>query len=102
MSEGSSAEIRAPARPTDLPGKKRGPRGKVVIFGLWCKGCRLCVEFCPTGVLGLNEAYHPIVVHPEKCTACHWCDTHCPDLAIVVTPSEGERRASGNVMGRDA
>jgi formate hydrogenlyase subunit 6/NADH:ubiquinone oxidoreductase subunit I len=21
---------------------------------------------------------------PENCTACHWCDTHCPDLAIVV------------------
>ena len=20
----------------------------------------------------------------EKCTACHWCDTHCPDMAITV------------------
>jgi len=66
---------------------KRGPRGKVVIFGMWCKGCGLCVEFCPTGVLAFNEGdERPAVVHPEKCTACHWCDTHCPDLAIIVKP----------------
>ena len=64
--------------------EKRKPRGKVTIFGLWCKGCGLCVEFCPTGVLEFSEDDHPQVVHPELCTACHWCDTHCPDLAIVV------------------
>jgi 2-oxoglutarate ferredoxin oxidoreductase subunit delta len=62
----------------------RGPRGRVVIFGMWCKGCGLCVEFCPTGVLGFTQDGVPVVLHPEKCTACHWCDTHCPDLAIVV------------------
>jgi NAD-dependent dihydropyrimidine dehydrogenase PreA subunit len=27
---------------------------------------------------------HPRVVLPDKCTACHFCDTHCPDLAIVI------------------
>jgi NAD-dependent dihydropyrimidine dehydrogenase PreA subunit len=25
-----------------------------------------------------------VVAHPELCTACDWCYTHCPDLAIVV------------------
>jgi 2-oxoglutarate ferredoxin oxidoreductase subunit delta len=63
---------------------KRGPRGRVVIFGMWCKGCRLCIELCPTKVLALGENEQVIVVKPENCTACHWCDTHCPDLAIVV------------------
>ena len=63
---------------------RRGPRGRVVIFGKWCKGCRLCVEFCPADVLGFNEDEHLVVMKPENCTACHWCDTHCPDLAIVV------------------
>lgn len=63
---------------------KKGPRGQVTIFGTWCKGCGLCVAFCPTGVLALDADDHPIVAHPEKCTACHWCDTHCPDLAIIV------------------
>lgn len=67
------------------PRLKRGPRGRVTIFGMWCKGCRLCVEFCPTGVLAfVEDKEQPSVVHPEKCTACHWCDTHCPDLAISV------------------
>ncbi len=66
------------------PRRKRGPRGQVVIFGTWCKGCGLCVEFCPMKVLALNDDGHPLVVAPEKCTACHWCDTHCPDFAIVV------------------
>jgi 2-oxoglutarate ferredoxin oxidoreductase subunit delta len=63
---------------------RRGPRGQVVIFGTWCKGCGLCVAFCPADVLALNQDGHPVVIAPEKCTACHWCDTHCPDLAIVV------------------
>lgn len=78
-----------PVTVTSQP-KKRIPRGKVVIFGMWCKGCGICVEFCPSGVLALGEDDHPIVVKPENCTACHWCDTHCPDLAIIVKPIEPE------------
>lgn len=82
MSETAVAEpLTAPAQ-APAP-KKRGPRGRVIIFGMWCKGCRLCVEFCPTGVLEFQDD-RPVVVKPESCTACHWCDTHCPDLAIVV------------------
>lgn len=67
---------------------KKGPRGQVVIFGTWCKGCGICVAFCPTGVLALNADDHPVVVQPDQCTACHWCDTHCPDLAIIVKKIE--------------
>ena len=84
MSDILNVEAQTPPAVEGSPKPKRGPRGEVVIFGLWCKGCGLCVEFCPTDVLALNEEDHPVVVHPEKCTACHWCDTHCPDLAIVV------------------
>jgi len=80
-----------PAITEARPAAHKGPRGRVVIFGTWCKGCGLCVEFCPTGVLALDQDSHPIVVAPEKCTACHWCDTHCPDLAIVVQPLEVAR-----------
>ncbi len=93
------AETSSEARPeqaVDVPkvteGKpqaRRGPRGQVVIFGTWCKGCGLCAAFCPTGVLALDAEGHPYVVAADKCTACHWCDTHCPDLAIVVKRTEG-------------
>jgi 2-oxoglutarate ferredoxin oxidoreductase subunit delta len=76
------AVTEATARP------KRGPRGQVIIFGTWCKGCGLCAAFCPAGVLDVDHDGRPFVIAAEKCTACHWCDTHCPDLAIVVKPIE--------------
>ena len=68
------------------PGEnKKEPRGQVFIHGKWCKGCHICVKFCPVAVLEMDASGdHPIVAHPENCTACHFCDTHCPDLAIVV------------------
>ena len=66
------------------------PRGHVTIFGTWCKGCGICIEFCPQGVFEANGQGRPIVVHPEKCTACHWCDTHCPDMAITVRRLDSE------------
>jgi len=73
-----------PSSPPPAPVKK-GPRGEVTIYATWCKGCRICVEFCPPKVLAMDPGEdHPRVVLPEKCTACHFCDTHCPDLAIVV------------------
>jgi 2-oxoglutarate ferredoxin oxidoreductase subunit delta len=76
----------APQTASETRTPKRGPRGIVTIYGKWCKGCGLCVEFCPTGVLALDTNDHPYVAQAEKCSACHWCDTHCPDLAIIVTP----------------
>jgi 2-oxoglutarate ferredoxin oxidoreductase subunit delta len=65
------------------------PRAEVRIFATWCKGCQICIEFCPTHVLAMHpNGTRPIVVALEKCTACHFCDTHCPDLAILVKKIE--------------
>jgi 2-oxoglutarate ferredoxin oxidoreductase subunit delta len=86
---GTTPSADQPAPGTEAPvaaaRPRKGPRGKIVIFGTWCKGCGICVAFCPTKVLSLDADGHPVVSAPEKCTACHFCDTHCPDLAIVVT-----------------
>jgi 2-oxoglutarate ferredoxin oxidoreductase subunit delta len=85
MSDALEANAKPKATDAQTRGRaRRGPRGQVVIFGTWCKGCGLCAAFCPAEVLALDADGHPIVIAPEKCTACHWCDTHCPDLAIVV------------------
>jgi 2-oxoglutarate ferredoxin oxidoreductase subunit delta len=73
-----------PASPVPASPKK-GPRGEVIIYAKWCKGCHICVDFCPPKVLAMDpDEETPRIVAPEKCTACHFCDTHCPDLAIVV------------------
>lgn len=73
---------------TETARKRKGPRGKVIVFGMWCKDCGICVEFCPTGVFAFDADDQLVVAKPENCTACHWCDTHCPDMAIVVKPIE--------------
>ena len=68
---------------------RKGPRAEIRIFATWCKGCQICIEFCPTDVLAMPpNGNHPVVVAREKCTACHFCDTHCPDLAISIKKIE--------------
>jgi len=68
------------------PAKKRKmtPKGRVIVYGKWCKECGLCVAFCPRGVLGRADDGSTIVVNPDACTACRWCELHCPDFAITV------------------
>ena len=61
----------------------------------WCKNCRVCIVFCPTGVYTENELGGPIISSPEKCTNCQLCVIRCPDFAIEVFPnvaaSDGRR-----------
>lgn len=50
----------------------------------WCKGCAICVTFCPKQVLALDARDKAFVAHPEKCNACRVCELRCPDMAIEV------------------
>ena len=50
----------------------------------WCKGCGICVEFCPTRVLALDESDKAAAVRLDDCIACQLCELRCPDLAIRV------------------
>ena len=80
-----TAPPRADSEPR--PPKRHRPRGEVRVFDNWCKGCGLCIEFCPQGVLVLGMDNRPKAIYPEKCTACLWCELHCPDFAIfIATP----------------
>ncbi|MBO4311419.1 MAG: 4Fe-4S binding protein [Desulfovibrionaceae bacterium] len=47
----------------------------------WCKGCGVCVEFCPKKALHLDED-EKAVWTPENCSKCGLCEHYCPDLAI--------------------
>ena len=53
----------------------------------WCKGCGICVEFCPKGVLTLEKQKIKIV-YPEKCIQCGLCEMRCPDYAIWLGEAE--------------
>jgi len=55
-----------------------------IIKRKWCKGCGICVEFCPKNVLQLDESEIAVAKHPDDCICCGLCEMRCPDLAIEV------------------
>ncbi|HDQ72294.1 MAG TPA: 4Fe-4S dicluster domain-containing protein [Chloroflexi bacterium] len=92
MNETTAVNVKGEEAEKSKPkSKQRLPRGRVTLFPNWCKGCELCVTFCPTQVLAQGPNARVIVAHPEKCTACRWCELHCPDFAIFVTDIESEK-----------
>ena len=85
-----------PAVVEDAEGPEpRRVRGHVRVFQNWCKGCGLCIAFCPRQVLTEDAEHHPVVAHPDRCVACHWCAIHCPDFAIVVEIADTNGRGTG-------
>lgn len=64
-------------------------KGKLHINRDWCKGCGICVHFCPTKVLVMSE-FKAVAEFPDKCTACMMCELRCPDFAIEVEIMEAE------------
>ncbi len=64
---------------------------KITINELLCKGCEMCVNACPKGLLALSKTkinakgYHPAeMTDQSKCTGCKSCATMCPDIAITI------------------
>ena len=57
----------------------------------WCKGCGICVHFCPNKVLELDDGDKAFAKRPKDCNCCKVCEFMCPDLAIeVITDQESE------------
>jgi|GEM_PF-1672793 len=81
---GSTRRGRAPILP-----RPPAVRGTVFIRRDHCKGCELCIEFCPKGVLARSKdfnrkGYHyPVVVNGD-CIHCRLCVTVCPEYAIFA------------------
>jgi 2-oxoglutarate ferredoxin oxidoreductase subunit delta len=57
---------------------------ELIINREWCKGCGICVNFCPKNVLELRSEDKAIVARPEDCICCKLCKIRCPDLAIEL------------------
>ena len=55
---------------------------RLEITEAWCKGCDICVKFCPERCLALNESGKVVVKDADACTGCRLCEMLCPDFAI--------------------
>ncbi|WP_291569800.1 4Fe-4S dicluster domain-containing protein [Clostridium sp. UBA4548] len=55
----------------------------------YCKGCDLCIDFCPKKVL---EKQHgkAIIANEEACIKCGICERICPDFAISLRSDKNE------------
>lgn len=49
-----------------------------------CKGCGICVKFCPAKILELTVAGKIKVLSEKECLGCKACEFRCPDYAINV------------------
>jgi len=64
--------------------------GKIAIDDERCKGCDLCVHFCPKEVIEPGKAFNarghrpPHFKNDGTCTGCAICARVCPDVAIEV------------------
>lgn len=64
----------------------------IVLQSQLCKGCELCVTFCPEGILEMGEelntkSYHYPHAKTDKeadCKQCRYCERICPELSIYL------------------
>lgn len=49
----------------------------------WCKGCGICVAFCPKKVLDMKDG-KVFISNLEACIQCGQCELRCPDYAIYL------------------
>ena len=75
------------------------PRGQVYLIPERCKGCEVCVQFCPQDVLCISEDRNekgyliPMVAvgMETKCVNCEFCTLVCPEFAIYTLPWNGNQ-----------
>ena len=65
-------------------------KGSIVISREVCKGCELCISFCPKGVIKLSDKLnaagyqHALYLENGECSGCAVCAIVCPEVAIEV------------------
>jgi len=98
--EARATNERVSAPPELLDGPAHETAGRMSVSWelepAWCKGCDICVKFCPERCLVLNERQLVELTDLDACTGCRMCEWLCPDFAITVrvTP-ESETAVAG-------
>ena len=56
----------------------------VSVIATWCKGCGICVAFCPKKTLELDREGKAFQARLKDCIRCGMCALYCPDLAVSI------------------
>jgi len=65
-------------------------KGAIIVDIQRCKGCQVCIDACPTDVIGMAEEVnskgfrYAFMRHADACTGCANCAIVCPDGVITV------------------
>ncbi len=65
-------------------------KGSIEIDRELCKGCQICISFCPKDVISPSDrlnasGYLPVLLDDSGvCTGCAICAVVCPEVAIEV------------------
>ena len=79
------------------------PHGEIHIIRERCKGCGLCVQYCPKDVLELStefnlKGYHPPAAkNAEACVHCGLCELLCPEFALFVLEKKEEQKGDKSI-----
>jgi len=65
-------------------------KGRIEINRELCKGCEICIHFCPKKLITLSDTLNAAGYLPSEfsgspeCTGCASCAVVCPEVAIEV------------------
>lgn len=62
-------------------------RKHLIVNPAWCKGCGICVAFCPSYVLSIVDG-KVAITDSARCVFCSQCELRCPDYAIYIETAE--------------
>lgn len=63
---------------------------RIIVDEEKCRGCGLCIVFCPRQVLAASSRFNrdglqPVEqARPEQCIGCATCALMCPHVAIIL------------------
>ncbi|MDP2940584.1 MAG: 4Fe-4S binding protein [Candidatus Omnitrophota bacterium] len=56
-----------------------------------CKGCLLCITYCPKGLLKKSQSLNKLGIQPvifvagrDSCIGCSFCAIICPECCIEI------------------
>jgi 2-oxoglutarate ferredoxin oxidoreductase subunit delta len=82
----------SPPIPPDATVRWEQDDATLVVRRAYCKGCRLCIDACPAGILELDEVDRLVVRDIARCMFCGACAGRCPDFVFVLERGSGADR----------